>query len=64
MAGQDSSQPDWGFGQCLRSSRGNGQPDSKVILNQKLLEGRDCICRTLEYLGMEDVGEYLLTECV
>ena len=35
-----------------------------MILNQKLLEGRDSICLTLEYLGIEDVDKYLLTECV
>ena len=34
-----------------------------MILNQKLLEGRDCICLTLEYIGI-DVDKYLLTECV
>ena len=35
-----------------------------MILSHKLLEGRDCICLTLEYLGIEDVDKYLLTECV
>ena len=43
---------------------GARQTDRKMILNQKLLEGRDSICLTLEYLGIEDVDKYLLTECV